>query len=287
MELNLLLEEFRLNRLNLTKQYNIENVAMNVTANLKGADYNHLYGALDIADFNLYAPTEHYHLEGIRITAERQGENQSLYTINSDFLSGNIEGEASLLGVAQSFSNQIAHHLPILVSPTQAEPARFDYDLTLSDTPLLHYFTNVDFALSHPIHIYGAMDTRVQEMSFQLNAPQIEYNNTPYEHIVLKCNSTTDNMNVRAMASNRACASSFTGVMERMAMEGGRRLLSRAARLAGRFLSKSKCATIASACTPASVLPANVSATCSRRIVAKADSIVSCTVIPFGWLCEP
>ncbi len=201
MELNLLLEEFRLNRLNLTNQYNIENVDMNVTANLKGADYNHLYGALDIADFNLYAPTEHYHLEGIRITAERQGENQSLYTINSDFLSGNIEGEASLLGVAQSFSNQIAHHLPILVSPTQAEPARFDYDLTLSDTPLLHYFTNVDFALSHPIHIYGAMDTRVQEMSFQLNAPQIEYNNTPYEHIVVKCNSTTDNMNLRAMAS--------------------------------------------------------------------------------------
>jgi hypothetical protein len=201
LELNLLLEEFRINRLNITNQYNIENLAMNVQANLKGYDYNHLYGTFNIEDFNLYVPTEHYHLEGLRITAEKQEENKSLYTINSDFLSGSIEGETSLLGVVRSFSNQIAQHLPILVSPTQAEPASFDYDLTLSDTPLLHYFTNADFAITNPIHIYGAMDTRAQEMSFNLNAPQVAYNNTPYEHIVLKCNSTTDNMNVRAMAS--------------------------------------------------------------------------------------
>ena len=98
----------------------------------------------------------------------------------------------------------MSHHLPIIFKPQSgsiASTTRFTYDLTLTDAPILHHLIDADFSIESPIRIFGNLDAAEEKMSFQLDAPNVIYNEKPYENIAVACNSSVDNMNVHAIAS--------------------------------------------------------------------------------------
>src|SRR3970282_2202467 len=68
---------------------------------------------------------------------------------------------------------------------------------------------------------------------------------------------------------------------------GSKVLVPRTHALSGREAPVSKCATWPRACTPRSVLPAQVTATGAPAIAARACARASCTVPPPGWVCQP
>ena len=205
IDMNVLLEYINPNNLNLTKEHIGESLSLNPDIHLQGTDFKHLYGTALMDDINLTTPDETYHLNSIMLNAEKQENGESLYTIKSDILSGNIQGETALPDIAQSFIRQMSRHLPIIFKPQSAEggspTAHFTYDLTVTDAPILHRFVDADFSLSSPMRIFGQIDAAEDKMSFQLDAPHFIYNEKPYTDIAVACNSTFDNMNVHAIAS--------------------------------------------------------------------------------------
>ena len=205
IDLTIVLEHFKPHNLNLSPDYAGESLALNGAIHMQGTDFTHLYGTAALDDINYATPTDLYHLDGITLQAEKQDNGESLYTILSDVLSGNIQGETTLTDIAQSFMQQMSHHLPIIFKPqaagTNSSTAHFTYDLTVTDAPILHHFIEADYSIDTPIRIFGNLNAADETMSFQLDAPDIIYNEKPYTDIAVACNSTHDNMNVHAIAS--------------------------------------------------------------------------------------
>lgn len=202
IDLNLCVEEINPNILNITEDFKGEVLSFNVMANLQGYDFGHLYGSVDVEDLNMATATELYHLDSVRFMAEKSEDGENLYTIQGDFLSAEIKGETTLPDIAKSFTNQLSHHLPIFFSPSEVGQSHFTYQLTLTDSPILHHFTEVDFAIQQPIHMIGEMDASAREMTLTLRAPRISYDGKSYRDVDMKCESTADNMNIRAAVSS-------------------------------------------------------------------------------------
>ena len=202
IQLELALDEFRPHELNLTAQHEHEALTFHTTVNLQGQDFKHLYGNIALNDIQLSTPAENYHLDHITIEAQHQPDGNSLYHLQSDILSGTIQGKVSLHEIGTSFSNQMAHHLPLLFKTTTPEQTNFTYDLTLTDAPILHHFTDTDFSITKPVHIFGKLNSSEDKMEFLLDAPRLIYNSNPYDDIALVCQTTATNMNVHAIASS-------------------------------------------------------------------------------------
>ena len=205
IDLNVILENFRPNNLNLTNEHVGESLSLNGNIHMQGTDFEHLYGDAALEDINLATPTDQYHLDGIMLQAEQLGNGESRYVVKSDVVSGNIQGETTLTDIAQSFIQQMSHHLPIIFKPQTnshiPSTAHFTYDLTVTDAPILHHFIDADYSIGTPIRIFGNLNAAEEKMSFQLDAPNVIYNETPYNDIAVACNSNNDNMNVHAIAS--------------------------------------------------------------------------------------
>ena len=204
MDLSLLLEHFNPHSLHLTDDYLYESLALNSAIHLQGVDFNHLYGNAALQDISLATPTDTFHLNGIMFNAEKQENGESLYVVKSDILSGQIQGKTTLAEIAQSFTQQMSRHLPIIFKPqseTTSHTNHFTYDLTLTDAPILHHLIDADYSITSPIRIFGDLDALEDKMSFQLDVPHIIYNENPYDNIAVACNSSFDNMNVHAIAS--------------------------------------------------------------------------------------
>lgn len=201
IQLDLLIDKFCPNKLNLTKQYPDEDLTLNATAHLQGQDFTHLFGEIALNDIHLSTPTDHYHMDGIWVNATHLGNGENEYQVKSDVLSGSIQGEVSLVDVAQSITNQLARHLPIFFQSKEVPNTRFTYDFTLTDAPILHHITDADFAIDEPIHLSGDVSSAQHLMALQLDAPQVSYNGKPYDHVQLACDASADMMAVHALAS--------------------------------------------------------------------------------------
>ena len=201
IQLALLLEQFHPHDLHLTPDYRDENLSMNMAMNLKGRDFNHLYGTIAAQKIQLSTPDEIFRLDELQIQAEPMQGNESLYTITSDIISGYIQGETTLADIVNNCSNQLAHHLPLLFKHTKTEKSHFTYNLTLTDAPILHHFTDQDFNINVPIQLSGDMNSDTNEMQMTLNAPSITYNQQKYDNMAMVVRSTADNMNMHAITS--------------------------------------------------------------------------------------
>ena len=201
IQLALLLEQFHPHDLHLTPDYRDENLSMNMAVNLKGRDFNHLYGTIAAQKIQLSTPDEIFRLDELQIQADPMQGNESLYTITSDIISGYIQGETTLADIVNNCSNQLAHHLPVLFKHTKTEKSHFTYNLTLTDAPILHHFTDQDFNINVPIQLSGDMNSDTNEMQMTLNAPSITYNQQKYDNMAMVVRSTADNMNMHAITS--------------------------------------------------------------------------------------
>ncbi|MBQ0023791.1 MAG: translocation/assembly module TamB domain-containing protein [Prevotellaceae bacterium] len=199
IELQMLIERFAPEELNLIDNHKGESVSMSAFANLHGSDFNHLFGNISIENLLMHTPNDSYELKSIDISAHSEGKT-NYYTITSDIVNGNIKGEVNLADIATSFSNHIGKHLPIFIKPTADKNSDFSYDLALSDAPILHHFIDTDYNIEQPIKVSG--NVKQSEMTMNLTAPSIEYSGTPYTGIELNCFSDTKALNIEAVASS-------------------------------------------------------------------------------------
>lgn len=201
IQLDLSLDKIHFNNLNLVKTDKEEELSLKAIAQLRGKDFKHLYGNIEFNDINLQTKENNYSLKDIIINAQKQENETSLYTINSEILTASIEGQASLADIVANFTNQLSHHLPILVKKQNIPATDFTYEITVKDAPVLHSLTDTKFALKKPVRMFGNLSSDNEQMSLNIDAPSVSYNEKDYDDIALVCNTTPDNMNVHAIAS--------------------------------------------------------------------------------------
>ena len=201
IQLDLSLDKIHFGNLNLVKTDKEEELSMKAIAQLKGKDFKHLYGNIELSNINLQTKEENYPLKDIIINAQKQEDETSLYSIDSEILTASIEGHASLADIVANFTNQLSHHLPILIKKQNIPATDFAYEISIKDAPVLHHFTDTKFALTKPVRVFGNLSSDNEQMSLNIDAPSISYNEKDYDNIALVCNTTSDNMNVHAIAA--------------------------------------------------------------------------------------
>ena len=201
LQFSILLDEFWPHRLNLISDHAEENLSLTASGHLYGTDISHIYGELNLSDLNIATPETTYSVPRLSIESTLLDGEDSRYTIDSDIVSGSIEGQVAFPDIVTGITNQIAVHLPSLVAPKDATPSSFVYDLTVKDAPILHHFIDTDFELVKPLHLQGKLNSTEQQMDITLSAPQVEYGGKTYDDIAIICNSTERNLNFHALAS--------------------------------------------------------------------------------------
>lgn len=201
IQLNFVLDKINFNNLNFSQSEKNEELSLKATASLTGMDFKHLYGDVKLHDINLATKEAAFPIQDITFKALKQENGINLYTIDSEMLAATIEGSASLADITTNFTNQLSRHLPIIIHKQGIPETDFKYEITIKDHPVLHNFTTTSFALTKPVRIFGDSDSRKEQMSLNIDAPCINYNNKTYDDIALVCNTTASNMNVHAIAS--------------------------------------------------------------------------------------
>lgn len=202
MQLAMALERMHLNRLQLISSPNIDNLTLNVDADVAGADMKRLYGHIGIDDISIMTDSTAMHVGSLTAKAARLDSKRSRYTVDSDFMHAAIEGEVTLDDIAASVTNQLARHLPALFSHSdKAQATAFAYEATISDAPVLHRFTDIDFSLVKPVRLFGHVDAKGSTMEAKLDMPCVAYNGQAYDNVALACTAVPGNMNVHAKAS--------------------------------------------------------------------------------------
>lgn len=206
------LHHLNLDRLNIAENSIGETLSLNADIDLLGTDFSHLFGYLSLSDIKLTTPHEHFTMSNIDIKAEHLGEKQNLYTISSDIVNGRIEGNADIADLVASVTNQLATHLPAVVRSSSAKACDFTYDFTITDAPIIHHFTDVDFAINSPVSVTGNIDSQQHQMVMQLIAPEVSYGGRDYNAVSVECYSTGDNMNVKASANSLQAGDVYSNI---------------------------------------------------------------------------
>ena len=200
IQMQVLLDHFSPHRLNLTENHIGERLSLNADIDLLGTDFNHLFGHVTINDILLTTPSDRFTMSNITIKAEHLGDQQNLYTVNSDVIKGRIEGNANIADIVTNVTNQLAIHLPVAVKSKPAEDSDFTYNFTITDSPIIHHFIDADFAITNPVYINGSINSEQSQMSIQIAASKLLYEGKAYDNLSIECHSTDNNMNVKASA---------------------------------------------------------------------------------------
>ena len=200
IKMQMVLDHLNPHQLHLTEKHIGEKLSLNADIDLLGADFDYMYGHINVNDIRLTTPSEHFDVNNISIKAEHNSETENLYTVKSDIINGQIKGNTNIYNVITNVTNQLAIHLPIVVKQKPVDDADFTYNFTITDAPIIHHFTDADFAVTNPIYISGNLNSAQSQMAMQLEAPKLFYDGKTYDNVNIECHSTENNMNVKASA---------------------------------------------------------------------------------------
>ncbi len=186
------LEEFRPNKLHLTDKHEDTSLSMNLTANFTGNTLDNLEGSIDLSKLLMIAPTDYYYMDSLHISAT-QTEEMKHIRIDSDFLTGDIQGDINFATLPASVNHILHTYLPSLTTYNNKEKKQqkpgnrfqFNFELTSSD-PLSKLFLI-------PVELYTAstLDGYIDEPAGKFRVegyfPDFSYGGAHYESGMLLC----------------------------------------------------------------------------------------------------
>lgn len=197
----LAVKRFNPHALHLTQAYEQENYAFNLKAKTRGTDLNTLCGHVRFDSIVVTTPSQVLQLDALSVVAEETDDSQKRIDINGDFVDASFVGNVNIIDLASIVQNQLAAHLPALIKPSAASDertAKCDFDIELTESPLLHHFVTADFWLTQPVSLTGSLKSQNRYSYIELNAPSISYNGTAYNDVALFVNGSHNFYDVNA-----------------------------------------------------------------------------------------
>lgn len=168
---------------------------LNLDAKLKGLSVNDIVGDIKIKDLNLDNNEQVWSTDSIIFLVEKAGANETVYTLNSPFLTAQLEGDFGLSNIHQIFISTFDKYLsvsPIFASDsTEVKPfvltnENIHLDISLSHPEKIVSFFNIDLKQLDTAFLHIALDEPKSLLDIEFFAPAIQYGSIYVDSIYWK-----------------------------------------------------------------------------------------------------
>lgn len=176
--------------------------SMNFTANAT-YDTNNSDVDLNLHVNNATIPngSDHINLNDLDMTMSGAINGYKSIDIDADGIMAQIHGELTLGRIADAVKNQLAIHLPQIVSPTTPTNDNYSFDIFLEKSPLTKTFLPDNIELSEPVHILGNVNDRSDSINISVSVPSIESGSRTFINTNLNINGDARNLNIVATSN--------------------------------------------------------------------------------------
>ncbi len=191
------LEEFRPNDLHLTDKHEGTSLSMNLTMKFTGNTLDNLEGSIDLNKLLMIAPTDYYYMDSLHISATRDKEMKRI-RVQSDFMTGDIEGDINFATLPVSVNNILHSYLPSLTTyndrgkKKRGQSNRFQFSFLFLNSDMLSKLFLVPVNLYTASTLNGYIDESAGKFRIEGNFPDFNYGDSRYESGMLLCENPSE-----------------------------------------------------------------------------------------------
>ena len=206
LNFDLLVNNADINALNLTKDYKGSQLSFYGNTNMVGNSLNNLNGYLMLDSIRFFNAGEELVMDQLLFESEVSSKS-SKFTITSDLINGNFEGDFKYSTIPQTISSIVENYIPALsgknIPGTWKQGRAQNYmniDLTLSDTKLLSRVFNLPFTLDGVTTVKGFVDDIHERVELIAQTPYLSFGKQKISDIALNLNNENQKLNLQASA---------------------------------------------------------------------------------------
>lgn len=191
LNINTSLKDFSPKALHLTNDLGRDIIAMQMQADIHGADINSIMGNLslhDVSIINVLNPEANTYLNNLDLNITKDEYDKKEITLNSDIADISMRGDILLTEVPQSLANLVAKHLPSLPGLPKVKPSKnsFYMKANIKDLTFIKHFANIPLDIYKPINMNGHVNSPDNDADLSLFAPAIAINGTELRNTQLR-----------------------------------------------------------------------------------------------------
>lgn len=183
------INKFCPNRLNLTEKYAGESLALKVNANIKGKSINDITGRIHIDSISIQTPEKTYSTKSIKIVGENTPNGNRKITANGDFIDATVTGKINYSDIAKSFINKLGTSMPVLFKTSSKLKNAFKFEFMLRDSEMARHLLDTDLVLSEPVVITGSIDDTKNLVETSITGNNIFFNGNEYKDLYFIANN--------------------------------------------------------------------------------------------------
>lgn len=200
------LEEFRPNDLHLTDKHEDASLSMTLTVKFTGNTLDNLEGSIDLNKLLLIAPTDYYYMDSLHISAAKENETKRI-RIQSDFMTGDIEGDINFATLPVSVNNILHSYLPSLTAyndqrkKKRRHDNRFRFNFVFMNSDMLSKLFLIPVNLYTTSTLNGYIDEPAGKFRIEGSFPDFSYGGSRYESGMLLCENPSEEAECHLRAS--------------------------------------------------------------------------------------
>ena len=192
--------------LHLTKEYKDSQLSFDGNTNMVGNSPDNLNGYLILNNIRFLNAGEQLVMDQLQFVSE-VGAKFSKFTITSDLINGNFEGDFKYSTIPQTLSQIVENYIPALsgknITGKRKQVNANNYmniDLTLSDTKLISRVLNLPFTLDGITTVKGFVDDINERVELNARTPFLSFGSQKIRNIELLLNNEHQQLNLQASA---------------------------------------------------------------------------------------
>ncbi len=179
VDMNLL--RFNPYALNLTKDHADSYYRLKAHTDISGSTLNNVIGFINIDSLLITTSTEQISLQKFDVDVLENTPDNRQINVRSDFLNASLAGKFNIEELFPCYMRSLSAHLPSLnLKPNQGSAIHSnnaEFELELSDSPLLHHFIKTDYELTGKVRVNGSVNTESDLYDLTLDIPTFSYEN--------------------------------------------------------------------------------------------------------------
>ena len=187
--LELYADTLNLHAMKLLDTHKGNRFSTHLSANIRGIDFNHFTGQINIDSLTLHKPTEDYIVKQIAIYGT--DPDKKMISLSSDFMEGSVRGEFTYQSLFQSIINHLHHYLPSICRDHMHQHTHTDNLCTanfkIHNTRPLEEFLLLPVSINKAINIEGLINDRTESFKLQAVAPHLQYGDISLSNLSIKC----------------------------------------------------------------------------------------------------
>lgn len=182
--------------INLTDKWDATLFSGTLNAHITGSNANDAVGTIEVSNFTMTSPTEHYTLNKLSFESNYTEEVHHM-TLDSDFGTVEITGDFDYETLPQSFTNFIAARMPNLPGIPKVNPHtknNFLVSAHIHKSDWLEHLFKLPIRLPQPLTLQGMVNDPLHSISIECEVPQLYYKDSQYANGRISLTSPSDTL---------------------------------------------------------------------------------------------